>query len=376
MKNLLILGASKRHAELLKNSTISSFITAIDRDINAPGFNYCDAYAVRSIKDTAENFSYEHYGDTDGCVCIPDIGVKLQAELNAKFKLKGIKPDTYDLVTNKHKFYNTMEQNNRNVPKRYSWYNATYPAIIKPVSSTGSQNIHLVGSAMDTVANINGQDYLIQEYIEGQNVSVDLIMQDGIVKRKVIQDRYTIYDDCFVDNIIISPSKYCISDKLYLDSTLSLIAYDVAKAIRFTDGPLNVQFIIDKHNVPYVIEVNPRISGPFGIECHTMATTYNWFEDIVNVALGNEIGQSISPVSNNVCITIGSDIDGIIEDIVFPEEIKDAKVIWFWKAKGDKVKAMKAVKDSVCHIYMEGGSYNSLFVKARSIVDNTKIITR
>lgn len=126
-----------------------------------------------------------------------------------------------------------------------------YPAMIKPPSGTGSREVHIVNNRRQVEGYLklyqkNFRDLLIQPYIEGQEFTVSVIVNNfnsiiGIVPKRVIVKRGITRVAVTETNQIINRACETIVKKLE------------------PSGPFNVQlkFIDDQI---FIFEINPRLS--------------------------------------------------------------------------------------------------------------------
>ena len=376
MKNLLMIGASERHKELMKafkEQSSKVFIIAIDKDKNATGKQYADVFVPVSITDMDSALLVAKDFDIDGCVAIPDIGAETGAYINSSLGLKGIKHPTYLKMTDKRLSKHCFKRAGITIPASYP--EGSFPYISKPVDSTGSNGVVKIENN-DHFAHFltSGKPFalgsiILEEFIEGDMFSVDLMMQDSNIKYSLVQDRFLGYDNCFVDGLIVSPSRY----DSYLDKILPICEKALA-SLDFTDGPANLQFIA-RDGEFYLIEVNPRISGPYGIECHTMSTHVDWFYDIVMSALGDKVLNAHIQALNqpNALITIGAKGNGIISHVTYPEITGTVDGYWRWKEDGDYVNKISSVKDSIEHIFIMENNLMSVMDRAYTILNETRV---
>ncbi|MCK9361068.1 ATP-grasp domain-containing protein [Patescibacteria group bacterium] len=129
--------------------------------------------------------------------------------------------------------------------------NVRYPAIVKPVYGRGSKGVHRVerASALRGYLELYGKrfsDVLVQPHIEGVEWTVSVIVNDrnrliGIVPKRVIDKR--------------GITRVAVTER-------NRVIEELCKKIveRFKPaGPFNVQLKLFK-GVPYVFEINPRLS--------------------------------------------------------------------------------------------------------------------
>lgn len=143
-----------------------------------------------------------------------------------------------------------------------------FPAMMKPVDSQGQRGCFKVGSADDIKEHFDASlDYsfegkvIIEEFIDGPEVSVNAYMQDGEMKFALVSDRYAF--DEYPGGIIKEhrvPSSF--ADGEAKEKTKDL-AGRVAAKIGIDNGPCYFQIKLKDGKDPVIIEVTPRLDG-----CH------------------------------------------------------------------------------------------------------------
>ena len=143
-----------------------------------------------------------------------------------------------------------------------------FPAMMKPVDSQGQRGCFKVESPEDIKAHFAASlDYsfegkvIIEQYIDGPEVSVNAYMQDGKMKFALVSDRYAF--DELPGGIIKEhkvPSSF--ADEKAQAKTVDLAARVAAK-IGINNGPCYFQIKLRDGSEPVIIEVTPRLDG-----CH------------------------------------------------------------------------------------------------------------
>lgn len=126
---------------------------------------------------------------------------------------------------------------------------ASYPKFVKPRRGAGGRGAQLVRGPEDLAAVPRDGSYLLQEWLPGNEYSVDVYLRgDGVAIASVPRLRMKI------------DSGIAMAARTQHLPALSQAAVDVAKAIgvRFA---VNVQFREDAHGVPKLLEINPRFPG-------------------------------------------------------------------------------------------------------------------
>ena len=143
-----------------------------------------------------------------------------------------------------------------------------FPAMMKPVDSQGQRGCFKVESADDIREHFAASlDYsfegkvIIEEFIDGPEVSVNAYMQDGALKFAIVSDRYAF--DEYPGGIIKEhrvPSSFADAETARKCEDL---AARVAEKIGITDGPAYFQIKLRNGSEPVLLEVTPRLDG-----CH------------------------------------------------------------------------------------------------------------
>jgi len=147
----------------------------------------------------------------------------------------------------------------------YRW--DSYPAMIKPVDSQGQRGVFRVqtkdelGIWFDKALGFSkDKSVIIEEYLDGPEISVNLLLQNGQIIYTFISDRMSV--DNVPGGIPLShhlPSKSCVGNALI--QTNALIQKCV-KLIGIKNGPLYFQIKLTSKG-PRIIEIAPRLDG-----CH------------------------------------------------------------------------------------------------------------
>jgi carbamoyl-phosphate synthase large subunit len=127
-----------------------------------------------------------------------------------------------------------------------SW---TYPVIVKPRTGSGSRDISVVASSQALARLDLSADFLIQEYLPGEEYSIDVLADaTGQVVASVPRVRERV------------DSGVSVAGRTLHDSELERLGAAVAAATGLT-YIANIQFRRDAAGRPALLEVNPRVPG-------------------------------------------------------------------------------------------------------------------
>jgi len=132
-----------------------------------------------------------------------------------------------------------------------------FPFIVKPRAGSGSRGIEVVRSAAGLDAFPRDGSLLVQEYLPGEEYSVDVLAAgDGRVVAAVPRHRMKV------------DSGIAVTARTLHDPELEEFARRVAERIGLT-YTANVQFRRDAEGVPTLLEVNPRFPGTMPLTVHS-----------------------------------------------------------------------------------------------------------
>ena len=228
-----------------------------------------------------------------------------------------------------------------------------FPLVLKPAWGVKSQfvvkldNLDEAKKALDYIkTNMTpafdpiykyGTDILAEEYMDGAEIDVDLLVQNGEVKFHAFNDNFPTKEPFFVETGDAMPSRHEDKD---LSDTLRM-AKEVVKTLGLTNGALHLEAKITPGG-PKLVELNARMGGDY---------LYDWIKtiwevDIIEEAARIAVGQEIRPkrLKEPRCHLVGKylipEYSGVVTGVKFPQEKADpAKVhdIAVQKEPGDAV---------------------------------------
>ena len=154
----------------------------------------------------------------------------------------------------------------------------TFPVIVKPRRGAGSRGIELIGSAQELIALGTDEDRLVQDYLPGDEFSVDVLAGlDGEVIAAVPRSRLRV------------DSGISVAGATFHDAELEAAARAVARAIDLTTMA-NVQLRRDAHGRAALLEVNPRFPGAMPL---TVAAGVDMPSLTLDLVLGRPVPRAV-----------------------------------------------------------------------------------
>lgn len=119
-----------------------------------------------------------------------------------------------------------------------------------------------------------GTEILLEGYIPGAEIDVDLLLQDGQIRFHSFTDNFPTKEPFFVETGDAMPSRHEESD---LEAVL-IMATEIVKALGLKNGAVHLEAKIEP-GAPRLIEVNARMGGDY---------IYDWVRTVWNVDLIEE----------------------------------------------------------------------------------------
>lgn len=142
--------------------------------------------------------------------------------------------------------------------------NFTNPIIIKPRKGSASKNIFICRTPEESLRfeNVFNDDYIIQEFINGYEVTVDVFATEKGECIEAVQRRRLKIRGGEVERGVTQKDLYIFNI--------------IKKVVRYLKplGVINIQFIIDVTNhFYYITEINPRFGGGYPL-AHAAGANY------------------------------------------------------------------------------------------------------
>lgn len=165
-----------------------------------------------------------------------------------------------------------------------------FPLIVKPSDRSGSIGVTKVEKEDDLLPAIKAaQEYsfkheaMVEQFIEGREISVEFISYQGIHYPLQITDKVTTEAPHFVELAHHQPAD--LTKEQYVE------IYDLTKraltALGVTNGASHSEYRITKEGRIYVMEIGARMGGDFiGSDLVQLSTGYDFLRGVIEVALG------------------------------------------------------------------------------------------
>lgn len=304
-KKLMILGASILQLPAIeKAKEMGLDVLVVDMNPDAVGFNVPGIEKeIISTIDIQAVISAAKRHRIDGIMTLAtDMPMRTVAAVAKEMNLIGIDEETALKATNKAEMRKALQLNNVPIPKFYVVSNKdeykevvkqfNIPFIVKPADSSGSRGIFEVKDIHNDDLIIEAYDYchpfskvgdvVVEEYMEGPEVSVETLTVNGECHVIQITDKLTTGAPHYVEMGHSQPTM--LSNEIA--EQISKVAKAANKAIGIKNGPSHTEIIVTKEG-PKIVELGARLGGD-NITTHLvpLSTGVNMVECCIKIALG------------------------------------------------------------------------------------------
>lgn len=368
MKNLLFIETKHKREYLYKAKKLGYNIIVAEKN-----FNNFDNIADSVIDVDVSNYDelltkvidFNNKKHIDGVITVHEHAVEAVSLVANCLNLPGL--DFRGAVNCRNKFItrNILSYNNIVQPKFILTNDADiendieqigYPCIVKPLKYSGSSAVIKISnkyekqqmlkyvrlqrknsSCKDTLVDTLPSYWMIEEYIDGFEISVQAITYKGRTHIITIHDKVVPMDGPeFAEEYILTPSPRI--DKI-LEEKIVQTSKNILEAINFNFGVSHLEFRIS-NNIPILLEVNGRLGGGTTNDIIYYSTGIDLFNALTKICIGEE-PNILKKYSNCVAVKRVQLNKGIIKDISGFEEAKNiegVRLVKQWMNIGDVVR--------------------------------------
>ncbi|MGE7185734.1 ATP-grasp domain-containing protein [Peribacillus sp. NPDC006672] len=301
-------------------------IEADIRDVNS---------VLKAIKESI------YYNKIDALIPATDFASAITAKVAEELGLKNVTYNAAFLARNKdyaREIYKQHSVPSAKFKKVQSYDDALiaaesigFPVVLKPTNAASSQNVFFIKDKENlynsmkkiqefkyTYMDFNVRDeYLIEEYLDGNEFSVELFLLDGKPILSVVTEKQTSDLPYFVETMHVLPAP--INEDL--EEQITLTALKALEAIGLVNGPSHVEIKVTS-NGPKIIEVNGRPGGDnISSDLLKLSFGLDVFENTVNYYTDSPIDLSKKHQKGSAIAYLTSEVEGELLEIIGDKEV-------------------------------------------------------
>lgn len=375
MKRLLIIGASILQLPAIKKAKeLGHYVAVADFNPNAVGIPYADEFYNASTIDIEAICKVAEEFKPDGIMTLAtDMPMRSIAAATSRLGLPGISMDTAIKSTDKGEMIKAFKEHGVESPWFYIIENVTvlnallpqlsYPCILKPTDNAGSRGVMLVKSAEElieayqySVSQSRGGLVILEEYMTGPEVSVEVMVVDGEPHVLQVTDKLTTGAPYFVEMGHNQPSMLPAED---VEKIMDL-ACRAVKSVGINCGPSHVEIKLTPTG-PKMVELGARMGG----DCITthlvpLSTGVDMIKATIDVSLG--LNPDITPTQQKGSairfLDAPNGIIKVIEGVEKAQNIDGVQEVSLTKAIGDEVTEIHSSLDRCGFVIAQCDSAN------------------
>lgn len=362
-KKLMLLGGSRYLFPIIKKAhELGLYVITCDYLPDNDAHKRSDEYVNVSIIEKDAVLKVAQEKQIDGIMSFAcDPGVLTAAYVAEKMGLPfQCSYEATKILQDKGLFRKFLLDNGFNCPhaKSYKDANSPYadvdyfnwPVIVKPVDSAGSKGVTKV-DAPDGLANAikvalsmsHSGTFIIEDFLtfESFHSSTDPFTVDGKLHAVSYSDQLfdKDADNPYTPAFIIWPSTMKPEHQDYLTCEIQRLM----NLLGMRDGIYNIESVVGKGGIPYIMEVSPRGGGCKIAELQEMAFTKNVIENEVRKA----VGLPLLPIEKRPLVGAWCEMivharpgqSGVFDSLEISDDIKacNVRLIDMSTKEGDKV---------------------------------------
>lgn len=356
-KRLLILGGSRISCEIIrkaKDMGVHTMVTDWYPLEKSPAKQLADEYFMTSTSDIPAMVKLIKDEKIDGVVTgFTDSVLPYYAEICEKAGIPcyGTK-EQFEVLTNKNTYKKLCKDFGVPVVDEYQiteedlstdkLENIKYPVLVKPADNSGARGISICNNKEELVNNYKKalefsqrKEILVERYINGEEVTVFYVLQDGEIYLSGIGNRHVKHNQ---DGVIPLPVAYTfpsVHTKKYVEETDSKVK-DMFKSLGMQNGMVFMQCLVEEgHCIIY--DIGYRLTGTLEYKLLEEVCGYNPLEMMIDYAL---TGIKAEPQLEGKATSFWNKIGFNVSFLIKPGAIKNIEGL-------DKIKAIPNIIDAV-----------------------------
>lgn len=393
MKSIFILGASILQVPAIKKAKEKGlYVYVLDYDSSAVGIQYADEFLEISTIDKEAVYKAALIKKPNYIITsTSDMPIRTVSWVCEKLGMKSdISYQNAVCATDKWEMRKRMKDYGVPIPRfhlidsyeSFVEYSIEYPRkfVLKPVDNSASRGVVLVDKNQKkdlhtiydySVGYSRNGNLLIEEYMEGPEVSVEAFTVEGVTHIITITDKIITEEPFFVEIGHTEPSRLPED----VQNEIRIVVKSAVSAIGILNGPSHTEVKVTEDGVK-LVEIAARLGGDFiTSKLVPLSTGVDMVECSFNCLLDKNIDYQVKE-SKGAAIRFIQSSDGVIKSIEGINEALECtgvKEVEIYKNVGDRVNSLKNSGDRIGHILSVGETPDIAACVAEKALKNIKI---
>lgn len=256
----------------------------------------------------------------------------------------------------------------------------SYPMVVKPTDSYSSRSVRKVFEKADLESAVNralrtssAKTAVVEEYVQGEELTVDAYIQGGIVYILSISHIDKIPSQ---NQFVICRTRYPALIGEATQAKIVDIANKIATGLGLKDSPLLIQLVVNEERIS-VIEFCARTGGGDKFRLIQKVSGVDVIRAMVDLSLGIRSKMVVDQYPGFIVNEFIYTKDGVLDYLQGFEEMKQRGLIaeyYQLKEQGRKCGGDSSSGDRVAYYTVEAQSVDALKTIDQKVNDNVKII--
>ena len=260
--------------------------------------------------------------------------------------------------------------------------NFSFPLIVKPVDCNSSKGVRRCNNYIELetyfheAVNLSRtKNAIVEEFIEGIEISVDIYVEDGKVKILCISESDKISE---TDKFVICRAIWPLSLSESLILRIQKIAQSIADAFLIINSPMLIQFLYNGKDL-YVIEFSARTGGGVKYLLIKRASGFDVINAVIDLTLGEK--PHVEEIVAEYRFMVNDFIycgQGVFDHLEGFEELKNNHIIedyYLFKRAGTLFESVSASGDRVAGFTVVGDTPEELINRHSRAINSIKVIS-
>ncbi|HEY4705874.1 MAG TPA: ATP-grasp domain-containing protein [Thermodesulfobacteriota bacterium] len=396
-KSIIILGAGVMQIPLIKKAReMGLFVIATDKNPAAEGFAHADLPITLDIKDALAHARWaienRERHNISGVVAGADVAITAASISNA-LGLPGIPLDVAERSNNKWLMKQRWLADGIATPyaeevatlaeARKAAAKVGYPCMVKAIdnaASRGSRRIdsekELDAALADARAHSTTRTALVEEFVEGEEQSVELIVHKGVHYRFGIVDRHFGFRPFPIEVGHTNPTRLPMKEQ---EEFYNLVI-SAARSLSVEFGPYKADTIMTKKG-PMILELPARLSGGFHSQYTTpLATGLEPQKMAIALAAGLPVRKEYFTRSRGrvtICKAIFPEPGTVtaIEGVEEAKALPGVNAVFMMVSAGEIIPPYRNCGHRVCYVIASGADFDDAEYSWQRAASTIKIET-
>jgi biotin carboxylase len=396
MDTLLVLAAGPLQLPAITTAKRMGLrVVAADGDEHAPGLVLADKAYVINILDADACLEVARKENVNGVIHIcSEVSMFPMGRINEELRLKGIDSATAVRATNKKQMRRAFEAGGAPSPISFGAATAEEvlaaaerigrPLIVKPSRNSGSRGVTRLNDSAGQQEVIAAFEYavresrdksaVVEEFVEGPEFSVEILVWDGQPHVLTITDKETSGAPHFVETGHCEPSRQNYAGR----QAIQRGAVAGVKALGIDWAAAHAELKLSPRG-PVLIEVGARLGGDYiTTELVPRSTGIDMVESAINLALGRVPDLTPRHTPHGAAIRFLTPAPGkvvAVEGVERAKAMHGVKIVEVDVAVGDQVPPLTSSLTRVGHVIAEGITADEAVANAEAARDAITIRT-